>query len=192
MRLFTFPSEEQLHSIAAATPAYMHPNTIPAAVIFEGALTVEECQTIRDRGMTFPGYHHPGCNAFTRELGHIPELEVAERIASTMNDAYWHYDLDPEPYTWMQTYLIGGDYQKHLDIDHGRMRKLTAVVFLTDENEYEGGDLEIFYHPVQSVRIPRTQGTIVCFQPWLLHQVHPIRRGIRQSLNMSFWGPDFR
>jgi hypothetical protein len=191
MKLFTFPTEETLKKYEAATPKYMRPNAVPFAVIFEGALTAEQCLEIKTVADEVEGFNHEKCGAFTRELGHIPELDYIQSIGYSINHAYWQYDLDPETVTWMQTYSDGGDYQLHMDAGPGRMRKMTAVTFLTDPDEYEGGDLEVFFHPT-ALKIPRTQGTIVCFQPWILHVVHPVTSGIRQSLNMSFWGPNFK
>ena len=191
MSIVTFPPQEMLEKYQRATPDYMHPNQVPFAVIAEGYFSPEVCNYI---AKTFNQYEidkHEKCGAVTREIGKHFLLKTIEDFAHFVNQTYWQYDLDQDSYTWMQTYSAGGNYQLHMDAGPGRMRKLTAVIFLTDPDEYTGGDLKIHFHPTWQW-IPRTQGTIVLFQPWILHEVHEVTSGTRQTLNMSFWGPNFK
>jgi hypothetical protein len=169
----------------------MHPNRVPFAVVAEGLIHPDECQKIVMDLNPIAGFEHGHCGAFTREVGHRPVLENIRLFGHRVNQTFWDYELDEDTMTWMQTYEAGSEYQLHTDMSPGQMRKMTAVVFLTDPDNYVGGNLEIFFHP-QSVVIPRTQGTVVFFQPWILHKVYGIVYGIRQTLNMSFWGPNFR
>lgn len=189
--LYTFPDQRTLQRYEKATPKYMHPNHIPFAVIAEGLISPAKCTEMAEACGKFNGYTHDGCNAYTREVGHIPQLDYVRDFGHAMNQTFWGYDLDLATVTWMQTYFKDSDYQMHMDATAGQMRKLTAVVFLTDEESYEGGELEIYFHPT-SLKIPRKQGTIVLFQPWILHRVYPVTAGMRQSLNVSFWGPNFK
>ena len=85
----------------------------------------------------------------------------------------------------------GGGYGMDVDAVAGQTRKLTAVAMLTPPTEYAGGDLEL-HTPEETFLIPRTQGTIVVFQPWIHHQVTKIHSGVRQTINFGFWGPPFR
>jgi PKHD-type hydroxylase len=73
----------------------------------------------------------------------------------------------------------------------GFSRKLTSVILLTDPSEYEGGALSLLIYP-ELIDIPKTRGTMVVFPSWLLHQVSPVENGIRQTLNVGFYGPPFR
>lgn len=187
----TFPAEHVIDRAKSRTPDYMHPTSVPCAVISEGFIPGDKCDEIMARLMLIEAYTVPKCGAITREIGHIPELDEIRDFALLLNDVYWGYDLDARTNTWLQTYYERGRYQLHMDAVPGQMRKLTAVTFLTDPDMYGGGDLEIFFHPM-SQKIPRTRGTVVVFQPWILHEVHPITTGVRQSLNMGFWGPNFK
>lgn len=191
MKLYTFPTQDTLEAYEKATPAYMRPNHVPFAVIAEGLIHPDECDHIVETLMKVKGFAHDQCGAFTREIGHVPELENIRLFGHRINQTFWDYELDEDTMTWMQTYEAGGEYQLHMDAGPGRMRKMTAVVLLTNPGRYTGGGLEVFFHP-NSVRIPPTQGTVVLFQPWILHQVYPVLSGTRQTLNMSFWGPNFR
>ena len=187
----TFPSREVLLEQEDKTPEYMRPNTLPVAVYVEGMLHDDECDAIVKRFMMEDPYKHDGCGAMTRELGDIPELYPLRAMAEMINESFWNYDLDDGTMSWMQTYYSDGDYQLHMDYTPGGMRKLTAVLMLSDPANYQGGDLELYLQPV-SVKIPKARGTVAVFQPWLLHRVHPVTRGIRQTINMGFWGPPFR
>lgn len=187
----TFPSEEILAQLETATPEYMHPNRIPYAVIAEGILTPEECSAIAEECNRVKAFKHEGCGAMTREIGFIPALRKIHTISEHINQAFFQYDLNSQSYSWMQSYTAGEGYLLHMDAAPGRMRKLTSVTLLSDENHYAGGELELFFHPESHV-VPRTQGTIVVFQAMLPHKVRDVTSGFRQSINMSFHGPNFR
>lgn len=191
LNLTTFPTYADLQQYADSVPDYMRPNHIPVAAIMEGFLSSVECAEIKEQLEVFEPYKSKKCGAMTRECGHVPVLDSIKHLALTANEMFWNYDLDVPTMSWMQTYSEGEDYLLHMDGAASTMRKLTAVAFLTDGKEYDDGDLEIYYHP-ESKLIPRTQGTVVIFQPWILHRVFPVTRGIRQSVNMGFWGPNFR
>jgi hypothetical protein len=192
MKLFTYPPQDALEKIAAATPEYMHPNTLPYAVVLEGFLSVGVCRLILDACEKVEAFKYAGCGAMTREIGHIPELTGVRDMTHRINKAFWDYELDEESYTWMQTYHDGGKYQLHVDTDPGRMRKLTSVTMLSNPLNYDGGELVLYANPKDSTRLLLSQGSVVIFLPWIHHEVAPVTRGIRQSLNMSFWGPNFR
>jgi predicted 2-oxoglutarate/Fe(II)-dependent dioxygenase YbiX len=187
----TFPSEEELESWAAKTPAFMRPCRVPFAVIIEGLLSDEQCDSIQEKLSKLETYAFNGCAAKTREIESDPVLDPIERAARFLNTLYWQYDLDEGQHSWMQTYNSGDRYQKHVDGAPGQMRKLTAVALLSESTDYEGGDLHILVHP-RTMSIPRTRGTVVAFQPWIEHVVTPVTSGTRQTINMGFWGPNFR
>lgn len=169
----------------------MRPSKTPYAVILEGILSDEVCDHISDSLSSLETYSFRACGAQTRECESDPSLGPLESIARFTNDTYWGYDLDPGQHSWLQTYEAGNSYMRHFDGAPGQTRKLTAVLMLSDPAAYAGGDLEIFVVPT-SIKIPRTRGTVVVFQPWLEHEVTPVSSGIRQTINMGFWGPEFR
>ena len=92
-----------------------------------------------------------------------------------------------EPYE-IKSYTEGDKFGLHSDIlmskNHDFERKINLVVQLSDEHEYEGGDLYI-----GSIKCPRTFGTGIFFPAKYLHCVTEVTRGERFSLIGHAWGP---
>lgn len=88
----------------------------------------------------------------------------------------------------------GGHFAWHSDIGDGPAagkRKLTLVLQLSNPDTYDGGDLEI--RPSAHIQLAnRAQGSVSVFPSFALHQVTPIKRGIRRSLTVWAHGPAFR
>jgi len=190
----TIPSELEIVSLAARAQAHMRPSQLPSAVVARSFLSAIECDNIIDEMSVREGYEHDGCGAFTKEAAYpLPEsssLQIVKRAARNLNEYYWNFELDEEPAAWMQTYHAGGSYPRHTDAEPGQSRKLTAVVMLTDHADYGGGSLLIKADPKEYV-VSNRRGTIVVFPSWLPHSVDSVTRGIRQTINMGFWGPPF-
>ncbi len=84
-------------------------------------------------------------------------------------------------------------FEWHMDFHAGEIshRKLSVTVQLSDEDEYEGGDLQFqINHKAQSVS--RKKGTVVIFPSFMLHRVTPITSGTRYSIVGWISGPPFR
>lgn len=93
-----------------------------------------------------------------------------------------------------------GFYSKHNDCGNKDeitnfidIRKLSFSIQLTDAEEYDGGEL-VFYLSEGSKKIiaPKTKGTIVFFKSDILHEVLPVKKGIRQSLVGWVDGPNLK
>ena len=91
-----------------------------------------------------------------------------------------------------------GFYSKHRDCgikksldNYVDIRKLSFTIQLTDENEYEGGEL-IFYFDEKEKKAPKSKGTIVFFESDILHEVTPVTKGVRHSLVSWVQGPNLR
>jgi PKHD-type hydroxylase len=83
-----------------------------------------------------------------------------------------------------------GQFDWHNDYSHGlpdAPRKLTIIIQLSDEDDYEGGALEVFGTEVQT--LPRRRGTIIAFPSLLFHRVTPVTGGIRKVLLAWIGGP---
>ncbi|WXK24671.1 2OG-Fe(II) oxygenase (plasmid) [Mycetohabitans endofungorum] len=83
-----------------------------------------------------------------------------------------------------------GHFHWHNDYSHETSvspRKLTVVIQLSDERDYEGGDLEVF--ETGPTPLPRGQGTILCFPSILPHRVTPITKGVRKVVVAWIAGP---
>lgn len=194
MTLFhTFPTFEQLSAAEDRWPVFMHPNRIPYVIYMEDALKESACESIISAFDSSPSYTSDHCGATTREIiGMHPALNFVKSLAEVMNRESFKYDVHWHRYaTWLQSYEAGGDYAVHMDGSPGQNRKVTAVVQLSDPDAYEGGALQFMIDP-NIYTAPRTQGTLVLFPSWLRHRVLPIDLGLRQTINMGFWGPPFR
>jgi PKHD-type hydroxylase len=74
------------------------------------------------------------------------------------------------------------------------MRKLTAIIQLSDENDYDGGDFEFGItnsDGTDLVKGNRKQGTLIIFPSFLSHRVAPITKGYRYSIITWMEGDTF-
>jgi PKHD-type hydroxylase len=100
-------------------------------------------------------------------------------------NSVWKFDLksiiDSIQYT--EYYGGGGHYGWHMDIGPHPInhRKISITIQLSDPDEYEGGDLEL-WAGVGQVKAPRFQGCAVLFPSYILHRVTPVITGTRKSL----------
>lgn len=121
---------------------------------------------------------------------------VFERLAGAsleMNNHYFGFNLTGmEQGLQFTTYEApGGHYDWH--IDRGGQfgcRKLSLSVQLSDPDDYEGGELELWFggepHAVEKQR-----GMVTWFPSWTMHRVKPITKGVRRSLVCWISGPSF-
>jgi hypothetical protein len=191
--LVTIPSRQRLEEAASVTPTHMHPNTLPSAVVLKEALSPEECDAILDSYRDVDPYSFAGCGAMTREKSSplSAALKPLTEVTEGLNGLFWEFLLDHSPTAWLQTYEAGGKYALHTDATPGQSRKLTAVLMLSDHTNYVGGSLEMRIEP-RSYSVSRTRGTVVVFPAWMPHEVTPITRGVRQTINLGYWGPTFK
>lgn len=188
-----FPDATTLMERKLQTPEYMHPNHIPYVILVEGYLSNTVCDAIIAECETLEPYSAPGCMAETKECP-MPLSDVlypVKALVEATNAAYWNYDLDPEPAAWFQTYGWSGSYAMHMDGSICQSRKLTGLALLTDPKDYDGGELRM-HLPGAHIPIPKTRGTVVMFPFWMWHEVTEITRGKRQTINVGFYGPQFR
>ena len=122
-----------------------------------------------------------------------------EQVVLDINARYFRFDLSA--LATFQYALYGGPEGGHFDWhkDYGRdpsdpnqePRKLTISLQLSDSSDYEGCDLQLRAgHQIDTA--PRERGTVVAFPANVLHQVTPIRKGIRRSMVAWAVGPEFR
>jgi PKHD-type hydroxylase len=117
---------------------------------------------------------------------------IYERITlyvEQYNDAVWGYDV-AEPYLiqgfQLGKYSKGSFYDWHTDSFAGELstRRLSMTVQLTNPDEYEGGDFEMF-RGNRGDSYPEEinhQGSVILFPSYIWHRVHPITKGTRFSL----------
>lgn len=121
--------------------------------------------------------------------------EKLKNYAVIANNTIWGFDLhsviDSIQYT--EYSAGGGHYDWHVDIGPLSInhRKISIVTQLSDPNEYEGGDLEIWTGG-QFKTIPRIKGCTVLFPSFLLHRVTPVTKGVRKSLVLWAGGGSYK
>lgn len=187
---YTIPSTPDLQTQSAHVPAYMFPNTLPYVAVAEEFLSPDWCDLILRDYDPKETYEMHGCSGRTQEFLHPlpPAMKPVVELMLGANRKFWNYTLGSEYAAWLQSYVTGSSYQLHMDNAPGQNRKLTAVVLLSDREDYSGGVLEICI-PDKVFEIPRIRGTVVIFPSWVLHRVTEVRVGFRQSLNLGMWGP---
>lgn len=116
-------------------------------------------------------------------------------LTRKLNSQFYQFDLWGFCEAFQFTVYNGsneGHYDWHLDhnaSDTLPPRKLSIVMQLSDPEEYEGGDLELFAHEI--IKIPKKKGLIVAFPSYTPHRVAPVTCGIRRSLVIWTHGPKF-
>ena len=74
------------------------------------------------------------------------------------------------------------------------MRKLTAIIQLSDDKDYEGGDFEFGITDAKGddlVKGNRGKGCLLVFPSFLSHRVTPITKGTRYSIITWMEGDTF-
>ena len=101
------------------------------------------------------------------------------------------YDIKEVNQCELLKYGVGGKYDFHQDVIWKNrdqpQRKLTIIVQLSDENDYEEGDIV-----VKGCDFPkdvRKRGTVIIFPSNMKHQVNPVKSGVRYSLVSWAVGP---
>ena len=84
------------------------------------------------------------------------------------------------PFTW------------HIDRNMGiATRKLSLSLQLSAPEDYEGGDLELWFGG-EPVKANRERGMITFFPSYVMHRVTPVTKGVRYSLVCWVSGPPFK
>ena len=102
----------------------------------------------------------------------------------------WHCDSWDRPYT----------REHENDPSHGKIRKLSVTVTLSDPKDYKGGELEFDFRqndPDKKRQIRKCKeilpkGSLVVFPSFVWHRVCPVTRGERNSLVIWNLGYPFR
>ena len=92
----------------------------------------------------------------------------------------WHCDGWDKPYI----------RQQPNDPSHGKIRKLSVTVTLSDPKDYKGGELEFDFRNMDPDKKPNVRkcteilpkGSLVVFPGFVWHRVCPVKKGTRHSL----------
>lgn len=180
--------------------------THPAWIMWESALSDEECDDIIEKGLTktpneattFGGQSEIR-KTQVRWLQPDDFPEIHSRVAEFAVAANEHFKLEIEtlPYLQFTEYLdIGFKYDDHHDVDWDRQdgmhRKISLSIQLTDPEDYEGGELRFTTTQNPDSEEVKRRGTVVAFVSYYEHEVTPITKGTRRSLVAWVEGPRWK
>lgn len=118
-------------------------------------------------------------------------------VARSLNGQFYKFDLYGFNEDLQYTTYKGdesGHYTWHLDTgatNDSAPRKLSMVLQLSDPEDYEGGDLEVFSSP-NPTKVTRKKGMVTAFPSYMLHRVSPVTKGVRKTLVVWVCGPAFK
>jgi PKHD-type hydroxylase len=172
--------------------------------------TPEQCKMIIEAGHKQPrqdgqvGGGSKGTTDTKTRLSHIswipfqvlPEMyKTLERVMKQTNGNHFGFEgmqiTEPAQFT---EYSNGGFYDWHIDSDvncanEPPVRKISMTCLLSNENEFEGGGLEL----MSEGKFARPkQGHAIFFASFIRHRVVPVTKGTRRSLVMWFGGTPFK
>ena len=179
---------------------------LPRTVFGRSILTPEECKVLCDYGSSKckesvvesgerlfeVSDHRNSLNTFF-DRGDDPEVD---KILGTVVRSYLEASAEHLlfPISHIESpqyaeYTEGMYYNYHWDcIDDPLMdRDVSASLFLSDSNDYEGGQLE--FENVdngKSFKVEENQGDMIVFPSLFRHRVNAVTKGIRRSL--VIWG----
>ena len=101
-----------------------------------------------------------------------------------LNKQYFYFEIDQLENLQYCIYREGHHFKKHIDtisIPNLGQRKLTFILQLSDETEYEGGELRLHVSD-NPIVISKKKGTIAIFPSFIPHDVTPVTKGERKVL----------
>lgn len=179
---------------------------------YGGRFSKDQCEWIVEEGLKVPGqranlgaYGESRNEDYRRSDVHFLLKEHSQfqwlfddmwKMALEANDHWFGFHLSKLDFMQLAEYdsAYEGEYKKHHDVfwinGTNYHRKLTAVVQLSDPNDYEGGDL-ILYNQNQRIDANeiRKQGTVIFFPSFIEHQAEKVTKGKRYSLAAWMDGP---
>ena len=140
--------------------------------------------------------------------------EIQPYIHNANANAGWNFEWDHSESCQFTKYTKGQYYDWHCDSwdkpydqpntpSHGKIRKLSVTVTLSDPKDYKGGELEFDFrnydphmrdeskHRIQCKEI-LPKGSIIVFPSFVWHRVCPVKSGERNSLVIWNLGYPFR
>ena len=170
----------------------------PLMSVFTEVFTAEECARIIETGGRVPASVgmvndptatdgvRPVRDAAVRSLPPDGDFGwIYERLihhAGQLNQRSLGFEVEQAETLQLLSYGPGQHYDWHVDIGTFdlALRKLSLIAFLSEPEDYDGGELELFFSD-QPAMVERRRGTLVVFPSFVLHRVRAIARGRRFS-----------
>ena len=136
--------------------------------------------------------------------------EIQPYVNTANINAGWNFQWDRSESCQFTKYKLNQFYDWHCDSwvkpydkpespDHGKIRKLSVTVSLSDDTDYEGGDFEFDFRNTDSgsnqprlCKEIRPKGSVVVFPSFVWHRVKPVTSGTRYSLVIWSLGWPFK
>ena len=121
---------------------------------------------------------------------------AVKNVINDVNIEYYQYDLSDKYDIQILKYRPGGHYEWHIDYGvcwhPGLDRKLSISIQLSNESQYEGGELEIRNWKGDDITAPRRLGSAIVFDSRVTHRAKPVTEGERIVLVGWASGPKLR
>jgi len=171
---------------------------------WNNAFSKEECQTIiniaKDKGL-IKGKTKGESDVRDSKISWLYTTDkidwVFRRVTDitlNLNERFFKFDLFGlnEGFQFTNYKAPSGKYGKHVDrCMNISVRKLSISIQLTNPEEYEGGELYL-YQDDKGNLMDKTQGTLILFPSYVLHEVMPVTKGERNSLVTWVTGKQFK
>tara|TARA_R100000700_G_scaffold31487_1_gene38587 strand:- start:364 stop:801 length:438 start_codon:yes stop_codon:yes gene_type:complete len=127
--------------------------------------------------------------------------EIQPYVHKANESAGWNFQWDFSESCQFTKYEKGQFYDWHCDgwdkpynqpntPSHGKIRKLSVTVSLSDPKDYKGGELEFDFRNMDPDKKPNIRkcteilpkGSLVVFPGFVWHRVCPVKKGSRYSL----------
>jgi PKHD-type hydroxylase len=175
---------------------------------WNNAFSKEECQTIiniaKDKGLVKGTTFNDDKTKDVRDskiswLYPVDGMDWVFRrvtdITLNLNERFFKFNLFGinEGFQFTNYEAPSGKYGKHVDRAMNiPVRKLSISIQLTNPEEYEGGELKLYDGEEDGIIMNKEQGTLVIFPSYVLHEVMPVTKGIRNSLVTWVTGKQFK
>ena len=135
---------------------------------------------------------HPYIDAANRDSGWNFDWDFSEKCQFTKYKKGQYYDWHCD--SWDKPYNKPGEHT------HGKIRKLSVTVSLSDPKDYKGGELEFDFRNLDPDKKPNIKkcteilpkGSLVVFPSFVWHRVCPVKSGERNSLVIWNLGCPYR
>jgi len=171
---------------------------------WNNAFSKEECQTIiniaKDKGLVKGKTRGESDVRDSKICWLYPNDKIdwvfrrVTDITLNLNERFFNFDLFGlnEGFQFTNYEAPSGKYGKHVDRSMNMaVRKLSISIQLTNPEEYEGGELYLYDENKENL-MDKTQGTLIIFPSYVLHEVMPVTKGERNSLVTWVTGKQFK
>jgi PKHD-type hydroxylase len=173
---------------------------------WKNAFSKEECQSIiniaKDKGL-IKGTTKGESEVRSSKISWLYPVDnidwVFRRVTDitlNLNERFFNFNLFGlnEGFQFTNYEAPSGKYGKHIDRSINiAVRKLSISIQLTNPEEYEGGELKLYDgNDDQANVMDKTQGTLIIFPSYVLHEVMPVTKGERNSLVTWVTGKQFK